>query len=267
MTDVFGGRVGYMVCSQVSGQDCSRPVASDAEHCGIPEHQRIVPVDQPRGEAEYRSRARRRPTIVVDEEFDVVDVAGEPVAFDPETFDPGEVWVATRVQRQFTAYHGVTAEEAIANIRLVLDRAAQGDKHRQLEDGSHRFWWGGFTVRLSADLGVVLRYKTNHYERTPQMVADGVKSRLAGARKGPARVRRPIPEDVVVGATYTATVSKVVDFGAFIELGDCDGLLHRSEMGLELGEVHGALSEGDVVRVEVTAVDRDENKVSLRPLP
>jgi polyribonucleotide nucleotidyltransferase len=62
-----------------------------------------------------------------------------------------------------------------------------------------------------------------------------------------------------VGAVYKGTVSRVVDFGAFIEiLPGTDGLLHVSEMAHERVEkVTDVMKEGDTVEVKVISVDRD----------
>jgi polyribonucleotide nucleotidyltransferase len=62
-----------------------------------------------------------------------------------------------------------------------------------------------------------------------------------------------------VGTVYKGTVSRVVDFGAFIEiLPGTDGLLHVSEMAHERVEkVTDVMKEGDAVDVKVISVDRD----------
>ncbi len=62
-----------------------------------------------------------------------------------------------------------------------------------------------------------------------------------------------------IGAVYKGTVSRVVDFGAFIEiLPGTDGLLHVSEMAHERVEkVTDVMKEGDPVDVKVISVDRD----------
>jgi polyribonucleotide nucleotidyltransferase len=62
-----------------------------------------------------------------------------------------------------------------------------------------------------------------------------------------------------VGATYKGTVSRVADFGAFIEImPGTDGLLHVSEMAHHRVErVNDVMKEGDEVEVKVLSIDRD----------
>ncbi len=67
-----------------------------------------------------------------------------------------------------------------------------------------------------------------------------------------------------VGTVYKGTVSRIVDFGAFIEiLPGTDGLLHISEMAHDRVEkVTDVMKEGDAVDVKVISVDR-EGKIRL----
>ncbi|MGA2449900.1 MAG: polyribonucleotide nucleotidyltransferase [Polyangiaceae bacterium] len=76
-----------------------------------------------------------------------------------------------------------------------------------------------------------------------------------------------------VGAVYNGKVSRVVDFGAFIEImPGTDGLLHVSEMAHERVErVTDVMKEGDAVEVKVLSIDRDGKirltRRELLPLP
>ena len=62
-----------------------------------------------------------------------------------------------------------------------------------------------------------------------------------------------------VGQTYTGTVRRIVDFGAFVEiLPNTEALLHVSEIAHERVErVEDVLAEGDEVEVKVISADRD----------
>ncbi|HEY6462287.1 MAG TPA: S1 RNA-binding domain-containing protein, partial [Polyangiaceae bacterium] len=62
-----------------------------------------------------------------------------------------------------------------------------------------------------------------------------------------------------VGTVYKGTVTRIADFGAFIEiLPGTDGLLHVSEMAHHrVDKVTDVMKEGDTVEVKVLSVDRD----------
>ncbi len=66
------------------------------------------------------------------------------------------------------------------------------------------------------------------------------------------------------GQIREGTVSRIVDFGAFVDLGGLDGLVHISEIQWGHAErPQDNLRPGDVVRVKVLRVDQGNGKVSL----
>jgi len=66
------------------------------------------------------------------------------------------------------------------------------------------------------------------------------------------------------GQTVEGTVTKLVDFGAFIDLGGIEGLLHISEMSWgRIESPSEVLSEGEKVEVKVLGVNKEEERISL----
>lgn len=71
-------------------------------------------------------------------------------------------------------------------------------------------------------------------------------------------------ENIKAGDKIEGTVSRIVDFGAFIDLGGVDGLIHISELSWgRVKKVSDVLKEGDKVTVYVLEADKDKNKISL----
>jgi 4-hydroxy-3-methylbut-2-enyl diphosphate reductase len=67
------------------------------------------------------------------------------------------------------------------------------------------------------------------------------------------------PQDVLEG-----TVRRLTDYGAFVDLGGIDGLLHISEMSwVRIDHPREVLAEGQVVKVMVLRLDKDSGRVSL----
>jgi hypothetical protein len=265
---VFTGTFLRVVCRDLSGEDCDRVMAVDAEHCGIAEHSRKSLVPLPRGAASSKARSTgRRPRLVVDEDYEIVwDESDGPVGLGDGSFDPSDLWVARRVQEDFTAYHGVDPEEAITNVRLVVQRAIETGGHHRTRRGLHLFSWRGFLVAVTPDLGVAVRYQTHHYERTPRQVADGVRSRVSQKRRRDARPR-VVPDGMAVGDCFDGIVVNVLLYGAFVKIADdLEGLLHRSQLAVPTSDATMVLQPGDLVRVEVVSVDREAGHVSLRRL-
>ena len=66
------------------------------------------------------------------------------------------------------------------------------------------------------------------------------------------------------GDTLTGTVRTLMPYGAFIDLGGVDGLLHISDMAYSrVSKPEDVLSAGQEVRVRVLKIDPDTKKISL----
>ena len=71
-------------------------------------------------------------------------------------------------------------------------------------------------------------------------------------------------EEIQVGDVLTGTVQRLTSFGAFVDLGGIDGLVHISEMAHHRVETPGdVVKEGDTVNVKVLKVDPAGGRVSL----
>lgn len=75
---------------------------------------------------------------------------------------------------------------------------------------------------------------------------------------------KELTAEAEIGRTYTGTIRKVVDFGAFVEiLPGIEGLLHISEVAdHRIGDIHRELKEGDKIVVKVINID-SQHRVQL----
>lgn len=98
---------------------------------------------------------------------------------------------------------------------------------------------------------------------------DRVKRRIIGGRKALveqeiAAKKAALFETIAVGAKIAGTVSRLTDFGAFVDLGGVDGLIHISEMSWgRISNPREVLKEGQAVEVFVLDVDKEKGKISL----
>ncbi len=98
---------------------------------------------------------------------------------------------------------------------------------------------------------------------------DRVKRRIIGGRKALveqeiAAKRAALFETIEVGSKIAGTVSRLTDFGAFVDLGGVDGLIHISEMSWgRISNPREVLKEGQAVEVFVLDVDKEKGKISL----
>jgi small subunit ribosomal protein S1 len=76
--------------------------------------------------------------------------------------------------------------------------------------------------------------------------------------------REQLLEELTEGDVRTGIVRNLVDFGAFVDLGGIDGLIHISELDWEHVErPSDVLNVGDEVEVYVLNVDREEERIGL----
>lgn len=91
----------------------------------------------------------------------------------------------------------------------------------------------------------------------------GDRKQLIMAEK--AEQQKKLFETIKEGDTVEGTVKNVTDFGAFIDLGGCDGLLHISEMSW--GRVENpkkVFKVGDVVKVMIKEISGEKVALSLK---
>src|SRR6185503_7884642 len=76
--------------------------------------------------------------------------------------------------------------------------------------------------------------------------------------------KKKLMEELAEGQTRRGTVRNVMDFGAFVDLGGADGLLHVSEMSWKRGQKPSDfVKEGDIVDVKIIKLDKASGKMSL----
>ena len=91
-----------------------------------------------------------------------------------------------------------------------------------------------------------------------------VLSRRAYLEEEQAEQRTAFLDDLHEGEPRTGVISSVVNFGAFVDLGGMDGLVHVSELSWQhVNHPSEVVKVGDEVSVKVLEVDRDRERISL----
>ena len=77
-------------------------------------------------------------------------------------------------------------------------------------------------------------------------------------------LREAVLNEIEEGETLHGTIVKVLDFGAFVDLGGLEGLIPAREVAWErVNDLNAVLKAGDGVTVKVLHVDREAGKVTL----
>jgi len=73
-----------------------------------------------------------------------------------------------------------------------------------------------------------------------------------------------ILESLEEGQVIDGTVQRLTNFGAFVDIGGIDGLVHISQLAHEhVEKPSDVVSEGDTIQVEILSVDREAERISL----
>lgn len=114
---------------------------------------------------------------------------------------------------------------------------------------------------LDPYIGQTIEAKVIELDRNRNNV---VLSRRAFLEEAQAEQRQAFLDDLDVSEVRTGVISSVVNFGAFVDLGGMDGLVHVSELSYQhVNHPSEVVKVGDEVTVRVLEVDRDRERISL----
>ncbi|WP_137167083.1 polyribonucleotide nucleotidyltransferase [Salinimonas lutimaris] len=162
------------------------------------------------------------------------------------------------------------AKEARLHILKVMDAAISGHRD-ELSEFAPRI----YTMKIDQDKirdvigkgGAMIRQITEESETNIEIEDDGTIKIFATERaKADIAISKieQVTAEIEVGKTYHGKVTRIVDFGAFVEvLPGKEGLVHISQIAHErVNKVTDYLSEGQMTDVKVMEIDR-QNRVRL----
>jgi small subunit ribosomal protein S1 len=198
-------------------------------------------------------------------QFETEPKVGDEVEFFVERFDPREglliltkkgaaqtnvTWetleVGQIVEGMVTGVNKGGLEMSIKNMRAFMP-AGQVDLY--------------FTKDISAFINQKLQVEVMQFDAHAKNL---VVSRRNVLEREKEEAKAKMMEEIAEGQTRRGTVRSVMDYGAFIDLGGMDGLLHVSEMSHRRGvKPSDFVKVGDIVDVKIVKFDRETGKLSL----
>ncbi|MEG2814302.1 MAG: S1 RNA-binding domain-containing protein, partial [Oscillospiraceae bacterium] len=94
-------------------------------------------------------------------------------------------------------------------------------------------------------------------------------NRAKGSVKAVASIEREALQEkfwetAEIGKTYTGAVKSLTGYGAFVDLGGIDGMIHISELSWgKIAHPSEVVKQGDVVDVYIKDLDKEKKRVSL----
>src|SRR6185312_9401741 len=118
-----------------------------------------------------------------------------------------------------------------------------------------------FQKDISTFLGQRIPAEVMQFDRNAKNL---VLSRRALLERQKEEARQKLMSEIAEGQTRRGIVRNVTDFGAFVDLGGVDGLLHVSEMSHRRGRHPSEFVKvGDLVDVKIIKLDKETGKLSL----
>lgn len=167
--------------------------------------------------------------------------------------NPAPTWdEIVRAHEEGTAVSGRVTKVVNSGLRVMVGNflgflpASQVEMHR--------------VPHLERYVGEVLDMKVIRLNKRPNFVV----SRRAWLEAQQAQKRAAALRTLKVGQRVTGVVKSITDFGAFIDLGGFDGLLHKSEIAWKrINHPSEVVSIGETVEVQILSIDKGSGKIAL----
>jgi len=212
----------------------------------------------------------------------LIDVGGKSEAVlqreeleQPGTGDPVEV-VVTAIGENIEVSHNLALEQKLKE--RLAEAVESGEPVEGKVSGRRK---GGFDVIVAgvrgfcpmsqideyrtedfdAHLGQVYQFKVLEYQPDDRKL---VVSRAALIREEKERLKNEAWDRLEEGAVVEGVVRSLPEFGAFIDLGGVDGLVHVTELSHHrVNKPSDVLEIGQKVEVKIVGLDRGKNRISL----
>ena len=120
-------------------------------------------------------------------------------------------------------------------------------------------------IPKNGDMGVLVKttvkLKITEVNRQRKRVVGSIRAVTAEARKAAAE---KIWNEIEVGKKYQGTVKSLTSYGAFVDIGGVDGMVHVSELSWSrIKSPADVVSVGDEIEVYVISYDPEKRKISL----
>ncbi|MDR4948418.1 30S ribosomal protein S1 [Neobacillus cucumis] len=186
-------------------------------------------------------------------ELEVTKVEEEALVLSKRKVDAEKAWES--LEQQFQA--GEVFETEVKDVvkgGLVVDLGVRGFVPASLVEAH-------FVEDFSDYKGRTLSFKIVELDKDKNRLILSHRA-VIEEEKGKAKQNRL--GALEVGQVIEGTVQRITDFGAFVDIGGIDGLVHISQLSYEhVNKPSDVVHEGQQVNVKVLSVDRDNERISL----
>lgn len=183
----------------------------------------------------------------------VTKVEDELLVLSKKAVDADLAW--EDLQKKFESKEVFEAEiKDVVKGGLVVDLGVRGFVPASLVENH-------FVDDFSDYKGKTLTFKVVELEQEKNRV---ILSHRAVVEEEMKNKKHQVLDSIETGQVLEGTVQRITDFGAFVDIGGVDGLVHISQLSYEhVTKPSEVVTEGQKVQVKVLSVDRDNERISL----
>lgn len=185
--------------------------------------------------------------------LEVKKISDEEVIVSKKLIDAREAWKDLQVK--YDSQETFTTEiKEVVKGGLVADVGLRGFIPASLVE-SH------FVEDFSDYKGRELEVKIADLDQEQNRI---ILSHRAVTEEAAEKEKQQLLQSLEAGQVVKGTVQRITSFGAFVDIGGVDGLVHISELShTHVESVSDVLSVDDVIEVEILSVDLDNERISL----
>ncbi|MFD0827758.1 30S ribosomal protein S1 [Neobacillus sp. M.A.Huq-85] len=186
-------------------------------------------------------------------ELEVLKVEEDALILSKRKVDALKAW--DQLEKQFQ--NGEIIETEVKDVvkgGLVVDLGVRGFVPASLVEAY-------FVEDFSDYKGKNLTFKIVELDKEKNRL---ILSHRAVVEEEKGKKKQNLLDSLTAGQVIDGTVQRITDFGAFVDIGGIDGLVHISQLSHEhVDRPTDVVQEGQKVQVKVLNVDRDNERISL----
>ncbi|MEZ2718142.1 30S ribosomal protein S1 [Niallia circulans] len=186
-------------------------------------------------------------------ELEVIKVEEDALVLSKRKVDAEKAW--DQLEEKFDSGEVFEAEvKDVVKGGLVVDLGVRGFVPASLVEAH-------YVEDFSDYKGKIISFKIVELEKDKSRL---ILSHRAVVEEEKNKQKQNLLDSIEVGETLTGTVQRITDFGAFVDLGGIDGLVHISQLSHDhISSPTDVVQEGQEVKVKVLSVDRNNDRISL----
>jgi small subunit ribosomal protein S1 len=241
----------YTIGDKVTGQVTKVEEKQVIVNIQDSKHDGIIPI------SELSSLHVEKASDVVSEgdelELEVLKVEEDVLVLSKRKIDAEKAWI--NLENLFNS--GEVFETEVKDVvkgGLVVDLGVRGFVPASLVEAH-------FVEDFSDYKGKNLTFKIVELDKEKNRL---ILSHRAVVEEEKGKHKKNLLNTITPGSVIDGTVQRITDFGAFVDIGGIDGLVHISQLSYQhIDKPSDVVQEGQKVKVKVLNVDRDNERISL----